>query len=185
MPELSVLNTSDELPPEIGRQIRALLATEWPGSDEEMVSGPLLAPDLHPVYFVITSEDRVVSYGRTIWAWVPHKGGALKLYGLGDVVSAPEWRRSGYGDRIVEAASVHIRSDPEADVAVLLTTPALEAWYGRHGWTLVPGLNVKSDEYEDAKTAGVLPMVLVLSPVLGASPADLAGQMLTLPGDEW
>jgi hypothetical protein len=68
---------------------------------------------------------------------------------------------------------------------VLLTEPGLESWYGRHGWTRAQGLRVRTGEYEDGHLAGAVPMVLLLSPALGASPADLVGRMLTLPGDEW
>jgi len=181
-PELSVYDTSDALRPEIERQIRALLDAQWPASDDEPASGPLLDPDLHPVFFVLASGDIVLSYGRTIRALVPHDGGALKVYGLGDVVTAPEWRRAGCGGRIVEAATAHIRSDPEADLAVLLTEPALERWYGRHGWDHIPGLRVRTGEYEDAQSAGVLPMFLVLSTALGTPPTE---HTLTLPGEEW
>lgn len=130
--EFSVFNASDDIPPEIERQIRALVASEWP-----------------------------------------------------DVVTAPAWRRSGNVGRIVEAATAYIRSDSEADLAVLLTEPALESWYGRRGWAEAPGLRVRTGEYEDARSAGVLPMFLVLSTALGASPGDLPELTRIVPGDEW
>jgi len=184
-PRLVVYTASHEIAPEIERRIRALVDSEWPGSDGEHEVGALVDLDFQPDHFVLTMRDAVLSYGRTIRAWVPYGGRTLKVYGLGDVVTAPEWRRSGYGARIVEAATARIRSDREADLAVLLTEPALESWYGRHGWARVPGVRVRTGEYEDAESAGALPMFLVLSTALGASSADLAEQTLTLPGDEW
>lgn len=184
MSELSVYN-SDEIPPETERRIRSLVTSEWPATDDDILTSPLLEPDLHPVFFVLTRGDDVLSYGRTIQAWVPNAGRTLKVYGLGDVVTAPEHRGLGFGGRIVEATTAHIRSDPEADVGVLLTEPALQPWYGRYGWTQVPGLRVRTDEYHDAATAGVVPMFLVLSTALAASGSDLHERTLTLPGCEW
>lgn len=185
MPELVVSGASAEIPPEIERQIRALLGTAWPASDEEPMSGSLVDPALHPTYFVLTSANVLLAYGRTIRAWVPYNGGALKVYGLGDVITTPERRRSGYGGRIVEAATAHIRSDTDADLAVLLAEPGLEGWYGRHGWIHVPGVRVRTGEYEDARMAGAAPMFLLLSTALGTSPTEIAEHTLVLPGDEW
>jgi GNAT superfamily N-acetyltransferase len=185
MPELAVYNGTDCVPPEIARQIRALLSTTWPDGDDEPASGPFVDPALHPVSFVITNGERVLSYGRIIWAWVSRDGRILKIYGLGDVVTVPEWRRSGYGGRVVEAATAHIRSDLDADLAVLLTESGLEAWYGRRGWSHVPGMRVVTDEYDGEHRANPFAMVLLLSAAMRSARAELSKCTLVLPGDEW
>ncbi|MDQ2676624.1 MAG: GNAT family N-acetyltransferase [Actinomycetota bacterium] len=185
MPELAVYTASDAIHPKLDRQIRALLSTAWPGADDEQESGALVDPALHPVSFVITSGEHVLSYGRTIWAWVSHDDRTLKIYGLGDVVTAPEWRRSGSGGRVVEAATTHIRSDQDADLAVLLTEPGLEAWYGRRGWSHMPGMRIVTDEYDGDHTANPFAMVLLLSAAMRSARAELSKCTLVLPGDEW
>jgi predicted GNAT family N-acyltransferase len=70
---------------------------------------------------------------RAVWARATHLGRGLKLYGLGDVVTAPALRGSGLGSRVVREATAYIRSDREADAAVLLTGPGLEVFYRRCG----------------------------------------------------
>ena len=184
MPELAVYTRSEDLEPKIEREIRALLDSEWLGSSQEPVSGALIDHSLHPVYFVLTDGDRVLGYARTIWVWVAHLGCTFKLYGLGDVITAPQWRRMGYGTRLVEAASAYIRSDAEADAGLLLTEPRLEALFGRTGWTHVSGLDVVTDD-RDESSAEVFPMMMFLSAAARAASVDFTQRPLVLPGEEW
>ncbi len=79
------------IPLRLETQVRSLLYAEWPGEDENEAAQPLIHPELHPVYFVLADGDQVLSYARTIWTTVTHLGQSFKLYGLGDVVSKPEY----------------------------------------------------------------------------------------------
>jgi GNAT superfamily N-acetyltransferase len=119
--------------------------------------GPLLAPEWNPTYFILAEGAAVWGYARTVWARVTHLGRGLKLYGLGDVVTAPGLRRSGHGGRVMQEATAHIRSDREADAAVLLTEPVLEAFYGRCGWESVSGLEVRTGEHDEHHRGDSLP----------------------------
>lgn len=184
MPELQCYDGADGIPRELERQIRSLLQAEWPAPVDE-AGGPLVAPELYPTYFILTEGGIVYSYARTIWARVTHLGRRLKLYGLGDVVTAPGLRRSGYGGRVVREATAHIRSDREADAAVLLTEPGLEAFYGRCGWETVPGLEIRTGEYDEHHPGDSLPMMLFLSEFTGRARAGFNASPLILPGDEW
>src|SRR5688500_18770789 len=131
MLQLLLYNTTADLPRALESQIRSLLRAEWPPLGEDETNGPLTAPELHPVYFILAEGTAAWSYARTMWARITHIGRDWKLYGLGDVVTAPRLRGLGYGSRIVQEATTHIRSDCEADAAVLLTQPRLETFYGR------------------------------------------------------
>lgn len=185
MPQLSIYTAEDAIRPEIVREIRALLASEWPNSDGEPASGPLVDPALHPVFFVLTSGERVLSYGRTIWASGELEDQTLKVYGLGDVITAPESRRAGYAGRIVEAATAYIRSVPDADLGILLTVPRLESWYGRQRWVHVPGFRVATDDYENEFAPEPFPMILLRSAGMHTARAQLSRRILVLQGDEW
>lgn len=185
MPHLSVYTAEDAIRPEIVREIRALLASEWPDSDGETARGPLVDPALHPVFFVLTSGERVLSYARTIWASGELEDEILKVYGLGDVITAPESRRAGYAGRIVAAATSYIQADPDADLGILLTVPRLEAWYGRQRWIHVPGFRVATDDYESEYAPEPFPMILLLSAGMRRARAELSRSILVLPGDEW
>jgi hypothetical protein len=91
MPELRRYDGADETPREMERQIRSLMQAEWPAPGDE-TGGPLVAPEWHPTYFILAEGEIVWSYTRTVWARVTHLGRSLKLYGLGDVVTAPGLR---------------------------------------------------------------------------------------------
>ena len=184
MPELRLYDSADEIPFELERQVRSLLQAEWPGPVDE--PGALLsAPQWHPTYFILAEGGTVWSYARTVWARVMHLGRSLKLSGLGDVITAPRLRCSGYGGRVVREATAHIRSDREADAALLLTEPGLEAFYRRCGWESVPGLEVKTDDYDEHNEGVNLPMMLFLSESAGHMRAGFCASPLILPGDEW
>ena len=145
---------------------------------------PLIEPELRPTYFVLADGDRLRSYARTIWAIVAHQDQRFKFYGLGDVITVPQYRHQGYAGRLVQEATTHIRSDPTADAAVLLTRPELAALYQRRGWEYVPGLRVMSGECDEHVTSD-LPLMMFLSAAAQAARASFASQTLVLPGDEW
>lgn len=182
MPELMRYDSAALIPLRLEAQIRSLLYAEWPASDEDEVARPLIDPELHPVYFVLADGDQVLSYARTIWAMVTHLGQSFKLYGLGDVITKPEFRYKGYGGRIVREATTHIKSDREADAAVLLTEPKWEMFYRRSGWDYIAGLRVVTSECDER---AIFPMMLFLSVKAQAVRATFATDRLMLPGDEW
>ena len=185
MPRLMRYDSAAAIPPRLEAQIRSLLRVEWPGPDGDDTAQPLCDPGLHPAYFVLADGDQVLSYARTIWAAVLHRGHSFKIYGLGDVVTRPEFRLKGYGGYVAEEATTHIRSDREADAAVLLMEPKLEAFYRRSGWEYVPGLRVVTSEYDECAAGETFPMVLFLSAKARAAREILAEGSLVLPGDEW
>jgi predicted N-acetyltransferase YhbS len=145
----------------------------------------LVDPGLCPIYFLLAEGDRVLSFARTIRATVSHLGRSFILYGLGDVITAPEWRRHGYGGRVVEEATAHIKSDREADAAVLLTGRELEAFYGQRGWECVRGLRVITSEGDGCAAEAAFPMMLFISAKARAARRHFTRDMLVLPGDEW
>lgn len=185
MLRLTRYDSTETIPPHIEAQIRSLLQTEWPSPDTDEAASPLIVPELQPVFFILTDENQVLSYARTIRATVSHLGQSFKLAGLGDVITKPEFRRNGYGRRIVEEVTSHIQSDREADAALLLTEPKLEAFYRRSGWSIVPGLSVATSEYDESASDEVIPMMLFLSAKAQTTRAIFPKETLLLPGDEW
>ena len=184
MPRMVRYDSGETIPPRLEAQIRPLLRAEWPSPDGDDAAQPLTDPELHPVYFILAGRGRVVSYARTIWAAVSHLGQNFKLYGLGDVVTEPGFRHKGYGGRIVREATSRIKSDREADAALLLTEPKLEAFYRRCGWAYVPGLRVAASEYGEC-AGTTFPMMLFLSAEAQAARKAFPRDALVLPGDEW
>jgi hypothetical protein len=185
MLQLFIYDSSTEFPLELARQIRVALLDEWPCTDAEDTLESLTEPQLHPTYFVLAEWNRLLSYARTIWVTMEYGAQRFKLYGLGDVMTVPQHRHKGYGDRIVREATAHIRSDPEADAALLLTRPELTELYQRSGWEHVPGLRVASSEDEGNEASNAFPMMLFLSVAARAARPSFARHTLVLPGDEW
>lgn len=185
MLRLLTYNSSAELPPELAAQIRAALLAQWPGPDVDDAGGPLIEPELHPTYFALADGRELRSYARTIWAHVTHRDQRLKLYGLGDVITLPGYRHRGYANRMVQEATAHIRSDPEADAALLLTESGLEGLYRRSGWQYVPGLRVESSGREGREASDAVAMMLFLSEAAHMAREGFVGSRLVLPGGEW
>jgi hypothetical protein len=94
-------------------------------------------------------------------------------------------RGLGYGSRVVKEATTHIRSDPEADAAVLLTEPRLEGFYQRSGWERVPDLVITTGEHEEDKRGDSQPMAIFQSSSSEWVRASFQAGALFLPGDEW
>jgi predicted GNAT family N-acyltransferase len=184
MLQLLIYNGTDGFPHDLESQIRSLLWAEWPAPDDE-TDKPLIAPELHPVYFILAEGGLVLCYARTIWARVTHLHRNFKLYGLGDVVTTSRLRGLGYGSRIVQEAATHIRSDCEADAAVLLTEPRLEAFYRRMGWEAMPELEVRTSEYDEHNEGDCLAMMMFASASARRVRARFQASPLILPGDEW
>ena len=182
MPQLMRYDYAAMIPLRLETQVRSLLYAEWPRDDEDEAARLIINPELHPVYFILMDGDQVLSYARTIWTTVTHLGQRFKLYGLGDVVTKVGFRHKSYGGRIVREATAHIKSDREADAAVLLTEPKLEMFYRRSGWDYVAGLRVVTRECDAGAT---FPMMLFLSVKARAARETFATDTLALPGDEW
>ena len=114
-----------------------------------------------------------------------HNGQDFKLYGLGDVVTAPRVRGLGYGSRIVKEATTHIGSDRETDAALLLTEPRLEGLYRRSGWESMPELVVRTGEYNEHPRGESLPMMVFVSANAKGMRERMQARPLVLPGKEW
>lgn len=170
------------IPLEFQLQISELLHAEWPGGDFEDSRGGPLPHELHPTYYALEEQGLVYTYGRILWMTVSSSRMPLKLYGLGDVVTAPVARRRGYARRVIEAATRRITSDPTADAAILFTKPEVQSLYMSFGWESIPSLVVQTAETADAGFDTV-PMLLLLTEQ-GQS-LRMPGASLELPGHEW
>ena len=185
MLHLNAYLSAADLPPHFECQLRSFQRILWPAASEDERDEPLTAPDLHPAYFVLARKQTVISSGRTIWAQISHQQTIYKVYGLGDVFTFPASRHKGYGSQIVAAATNHIRSDASADMAMLVTEPALEAFYAHSGWEHVSNRSLLTGQEARPEYFEGFPMMLFLSQKARALRPSLARQPFFLPGDEW
>lgn len=174
------------MPPDYVRQLQTLLRAEWPGDEPNDDTARLIDPADAPTFFVLVKEGKILSYARTILSVVNVHGQALRIAGLGDVLTPPGLRGRGLGTRVVERATRFLEAEASCDLAVLLTTPALERFYGCQGWKHLPSLRVVTDETDDEPTPPPFAMVLLLSETgQQAIESIIADGTLCLPGAEW
>lgn len=63
----------------------------------------------------------------------------VKVAGVGDVGTLPQWRRRGYAGLVLERAAAFMRAELDADFGHLFCVSSLVPYYGRFGWLRVEG----------------------------------------------
>jgi predicted GNAT family N-acyltransferase len=107
------------------------------------------------------------------------------MYCLGDVFTYPAFRKQGYANQIVDAATKLIRSDTSADAAILFTDPALEKLYGQSGWQHVSELQASIGVADNPEAYRAFAMMLFLSDKALEAKANFAANPIFLPGYGW
>ena len=120
-------------------QALSFMRIEWSFafSGTERLKKDSWPPEFHPVAFLISEQDILISYAELWHFSLTHAGESYQVCGFGDVFTYPAFRREGYGQQVVAAAAQHIDAS-EADVAMLFCKPSLVGFYGRSGWEAQP-----------------------------------------------
>lgn len=185
MPELKVYTFNQPLPTEYECQIRAYIRMLWHDEYLYDLDGPLVPPERHPQHVVIAERHALISHARVVWEQVEHARQMFKLYCLGDVFTYPAFRKRGYGRQIVDQGTALIRSDGDADGALLFTDPVQEKFYGASGWEHVPGLTSMVGLPENQEPHNYFAMMLFLSDKARQAREAFATQTILLPGYGW
>ena len=163
MPRLSEYR-GDQLPNGIKLQILSFIRIEWPGG----FSGPnqfrdwISREEQHPVHCVLIENDILISHAAVLWKSLEHGGESSKVFGLSGVFTYPSLRRQGYGHQVVKAGTRLIRRS-DGDLAMLWCDPALEQFYGAHGWIPMMQAVTLMGAREDPTENEELLMMLFLS----------------------
>lgn len=137
-----------ELPPAFEAQALVLVRAEWPAAFAGARRFARHIRDGHDpphrvaAHIVATDGFVVVGYAtlidtRVTIAGEPHPYHYLTA-GLSSVLTVPEFRRQGWGGRVVAAATRTIDAGA-ADIAILFCPPELHPFYARSGWEAVAG----------------------------------------------
>ncbi len=133
MPQ-TLIYPSPELPPDLKCQILAYIRAEWwwvfQGANRFW---DYTVKDTHPVNVAIVENGVLISHAEVNWRTLEHRGATYKVYGISAVFTNPPFRKEGFGQQVVEAATQYIR-DSDADVAMLFCLPAMQDFYARCGW---------------------------------------------------
>jgi GNAT superfamily N-acetyltransferase len=172
------------LPDAYAHQIRSFIRIHWDDPYVVDPAAPLVPEDRHPQHVVAGEREALFSSARVTWVPFTHDGHEYRLYCLGDVFTYPAFRRQGLGEAVTTAGTSLIRSDADADLAILFCDPSLAGFYARHGWEGAPGLRAEAGDGADGYRLEGLPMLLRLSARATRLPVE-GPAVWKLPGHGW
>lgn len=142
VPELRSYRKRD-VPRDIAIQIASYVRFQWPAFIGRKMplweSTPY--PD-HCLHFVLVDGDVLVSHAIVSSRGLRHRGETFNVYGLSSVFCYPTHCGSGFGEKIVAAATDHIRRQSDANLALLFCGERVRSLYTRQGWQHVPAMKV-------------------------------------------
>lgn len=136
------IHPSPELPLSLKWQILAFIRVEWWWVFQgENRFWDYTQKPTHPINFVLHEHEIVISHAEINWRMIDHAGHSYKVYGLSAVFTFPSFRKEGYGQDVVQAATDYIhRSD--ADIAMVFCLPHLQGFYESSGWVYIQDAQV-------------------------------------------
>ena len=151
MPELTIYQQIN-FPSIYKWQAIAFMRMEWSSIfyDDNLYMSETYPPDLQPVHFVMAEDDSLLSYASVLKLDLPQAGIDYCIYGFGNLLTFPPYRRRGYGGQILQAATDFILQS-DADVAILFCDRLLESFYAEKGWVVThsPTRLGTPDRYEE------------------------------------
>ncbi|MBU0975968.1 MAG: GNAT family N-acetyltransferase [Patescibacteria group bacterium] len=87
----------------------------------------------HPIHFIAVNGRKVIAHVEVVWRLLHHCNKTYKTYGLTGVLTFHDFRRQGFGRKLVEKATKYIlRSD--AELALFNCTDENVTFYRKGGW---------------------------------------------------
>ncbi len=126
---------SNELPPHLKWQVLSFLRMMWP----EGFMGPnrsrewISSEQDHSISMLLVENEILISHTQVVWKYLEHAGETNKAYGLSGVLTYPDFRKQGYGKRIVDKGTAYIDTT-DADIAMFHCDNSLKEFYMRSGW---------------------------------------------------
>ncbi len=161
MPELLQFS-GETLPEHYEWQIRDFVRIHWYDAFVHNVNETLHPPFWHPTYFIVAEQHALMSSAAAVWIMLEIAGQAYKTYGLSSVMTYPAFRKKGYGNQVVRASTDYIRQQTDADIALLWTSPSLEAFYNQSGWQHSDSIIVTCGDPKNPEPTD-FPMMMFLS----------------------
>jgi GNAT superfamily N-acetyltransferase len=156
MPELTIFQQTN-FPSIYKWQAIAFMRMEWSSifCDDNLYMSETYPPELQPVHFVIAENDSLLSYASLLKLNLTQAGIDYCIYGFGNLLTFPPYRRRGYGGQILQAATDFIQQS-DADAAILFCDHLLEPFYAEKGWEVIPsptrlGILDRYEEYAPSR----------------------------------
>lgn len=134
MPKLTVYQQRD-FPSIYKWQAIAFMRMEWTSIfyDDNLYMSEIYPPEFQPIHFVMAEDDSLLSYATLMKLNVVHAGVSYDVYGFGNLLTFPPYRKRGYGSQVLQTATDFIWQS-DTDVAILFCDRLLEAFYANKGW---------------------------------------------------
>jgi GNAT superfamily N-acetyltransferase len=161
--KVNVYRSNAALPEHLRGQILALVRIGFHDSAGDYLGPGALPDEWHPTHVVAVEGEVVLSYAGVVWREIQHAGQVFKTYGLSSVYTFPHYRRAGPGSRILARATAEIEQAGDGDIALLFTYDALEPFYRRCGWQVMPGMRCLIGERASPVVHDAVAMMLFLS----------------------
>ncbi|MEO8392302.1 MAG: GNAT family N-acetyltransferase [Chloroflexota bacterium] len=165
--------SSEQMPPDLAAQFNALYEQVFleDGNDDDGMFELPDAPGRRLEHFMVVEGDQLVSHADVSERIISHRGETYKLRGIGEVMTDPNFRRTGHAQRAVAAASDYICTT-DADIGMLFTMPELESFYGSSGWITINTQGVTFGDPDQPRFDDAYVMMLLLSDKAKAHRAD-------------
>ncbi len=183
MPQLQQF-TLDELPEHIGWQILDFVRIHWFDIYAHEMEADFFPRSWHSISFVVTEGKALYSAATAIWEDRTFGSETYRVYGLSGVCTYPAFRKKGYGQQVVTAATDYIKAQADADLAILWTGKDLEGFYNQTGWKYPQNFKVTIGDPANPEVSN-FPMLLYLSDRGHALRESLAGQSLYFGEYSW
>lgn len=136
MPELTIYQQPD-FPSIYKWQAIAFMRMEWTSVfyDDNLYMSETYPPEFEPVHFVMAEDDSLLSYASIMKLNIPHAGVDYRVYGFGNLLTFPPYRKRGYGGQVLQSAADFILQS-DVDAAILFCDRLLEPFYAAKGWSL-------------------------------------------------
>ena len=127
-------------PVSLRRQVVALRRQAWPSDEHHEVAEdrPIHDPALDPQTMVLVDGQRVVGALGILSKRIVHDGRWFQASGLTAVVVDHDRRRHGFGHSLVTEAHRFVAASG-VDLSVFTCDHALQGFYERAGWAVLPG----------------------------------------------
>jgi len=121
------------IPPLIHQQIVDFLRIVWPEGfkGENRLRTWISKDEFHPVSFVFVEDDNLMSHTEVVWKYLKHEGITYKTYGLSGVLTYPQFRKQGYGLKLIKIAKEYIEKQ---DGDIVMFGSKITGFYEKAGF---------------------------------------------------
>lgn len=137
MIELKVYDKTIDVPPLTNQQVIDFLRMQWPDGFQgaNRLRNWAHNEEWHPVHFNFIEENILISHVAVVWKHIAHKEVSYKVYAPSGMMTYPQFRRQGYGLKLMRAAKEYmLTQDPD----ILLVHSGLTGFYEKLGFEPLP-----------------------------------------------